>query len=120
MDFFGEFSWEVIDCTTKAGRERYEQLFQRDFPKRSRARNQVLKRAGQRKLLPYLTTPSPSLLPPRHRAPYKRHYNPAPLKAVHLLQLPLTEQSAIESQDGFDGYLYHLFLRGKYKPLLLH
>jgi len=110
IDFFDEVVWEVIDCQTKAGQERYAQLFGHAFPKKKRKSNQILLRAGQRQLIDFFTGEVTSNPQRRRRASYDRHYNPCPLDLLEPVALPFTEQQAIQSQSGFQGHLYHIFL----------
>lgn len=114
-DFFGKVVWEVIDCLSKAGQERYRQIFGRELPKYSRKRNQILLRAGQRQLDPYFNDQTTPLEVRRRRAPYDRHYNPCPPHLQPVIPLPFTEQQAIKSQNGFKGYLYHIFVSNPLK-----
>jgi len=114
MDFFDEVVWEVIDCQTKAGQERYAQIFGRAFPKKKRKSNQILLMAGQRQITKFFigeATPNPQR---RRRASYDRHYNPCPSELLEPVALPFTEQQAIQSQNGFQGYLYHIFLSNSF------
>ncbi len=109
MDFFSEPAWEVIDCCTKAGRERYAWLYGRPFPKKKRKSNQVLLKAGERQIPEFFREESQVILKYRSRASYDRHYNPAAPALLEPVNLPFTEQQAIQEQEGFGGYLYHLF-----------
>lgn len=109
-DFFGEVVWEVIDCRTDAGQERFIQIF--GYPRVSKRRksNQILLRNGQHQLPEYFDPEAQSLPRRLQRAPYDKHYNPAPSEVVGSITLPFTEQQAIKAANGFEGHLYHLFL----------
>ncbi|MHA1170216.1 MAG: hypothetical protein ACTSRU_20505, partial [Candidatus Hodarchaeales archaeon] len=114
MDFFGKFELEVIDCRTKAGRERFKQINGRPFPMKKRKRHQVLLKAGQQQLIDFFTVENSPKPQERRRASYDRHYNPAPSELLEPVTLPYTEQQAIQIQDGFEGYLYHVFLSNSF------
>ncbi len=114
MDFFGKFEWELIDCRTKAGRERYKQINGCAFPSKKRKRHQVLLKAGQQQLMDFFTVERSLESQERRRASYDRHYNPAPSDLLEPITLPYTEQQAIQNQDGFEGYLYHVFLSNSF------
>lgn len=114
LDFFGNFEWEVIDCRTKAGQERYKQLYGRSFAKKKRKNRQVLLRAGLRQLIDFFTKDGLSKPQRRCRASYDRHYNPAPPESLEPVVLPFSEQQAIQGQNGFQGHLYHIFLTNSF------
>ena len=109
-DFYGEIVWEVIDCRTKAGHERFEAVFGYQLVKTCHKSNQIILRSGQHQLWEYFVQPDPPSQFRRRRAPYDRHYNPAPPEVIGSIQLPFTEQQAIKAMKGFEGHLYHLFL----------
>lgn len=110
MDFLGYLHHETIDCRTKEGRVRYEQIFQRPFPQKKRRSSQRRKKPRQRSLLEFIPHSPLYGKKRRKRAHYKRHYNPAPPRLQKEFTLPLIDQLAIESNSGYMGSLYQLFL----------
>jgi len=110
LDFLGESILEVVDCRTKAGQERYKQLFRHFFYKRARKSTQIRLRANQRLLSEFLEVPSEPPSKRRKRGFYFRHYIPTSPKLQKRFALPFVDQQAIKSQSGYKGSLYQLFL----------
>ena len=110
LDFIGTSSLEVIDCRTKEGRQRYEELFHRPYPYKQRKSNQIRMKSNQRRLTDFLDSEGSSKVIRRKRPFYKRHYNPIHPKFLKPIPLPFIDQQAIKSKSGYQGSLYQLFL----------
>lgn len=110
MDFLGYLHHETIDCRTKEGRIRYEQLFRKNFPRKKRRSSQQRTKTNQRSLLEFIAGTPLYGKKRRKRAHYKRHYNPIPPNLQKEVALPVIDQLSIKSKSGYMGSLYQLFI----------
>jgi len=110
FDFIGKKVWEVIDCTTKAGMDRYELLFDKKLFNKSRKNNTIVLKTNQM-LLKWFLYNDPILNDKRMKKRfYKRHYIPTNIQDIDEYILPIIDELSFESNSGYDGSLYQLFL----------
>ena len=110
LDFIGKKVWEVIDCNTKAGKDRYRELFGKEIFKNSKKSNTTVLKPNQMLLEWYLHN---NLILNEKRLKkrfYKRHYIPTNIQDIDEYILPIIDELSFESNSGYDGSLYQLFL----------
>ncbi|OLS22443.1 MAG: hypothetical protein HeimC3_30760, partial [Candidatus Heimdallarchaeota archaeon LC_3] len=110
LDFIGLQVNETIDCRTKEGKKRYQNLFHRPFPEEKRKTKQRRLKNKQRLLIEFIENREYSIKERRKRTFYDRHYNSIHPKLKKDFAIPFVDQQAIKSNSGYQGSLYQLFL----------
>ena len=110
MDYLGKKVLEVIDCRTKAGLERYYELFPHKRITREKKSNGHVIPSNQIPLIHFLDPINHPKPKRRKRRPYKRNYIQCHPDRLERYTLPIIDELAFQSQSGYTGSLYQLFL----------